>query len=257
MGVRFRPCIDLKEGKVVQIVGGSLKDGDEAATRVNFTSDRGAADYAQLYKRDGLRGGHVIALGPGNRDAALAALGAWPGGMQYGGGVDPHNAAGFLEAGASHVIVTSYVFREAQMDLDRLKRLNREIGRERLVLDLSCRWRDGAFWIVTERWQRFSEAKVEAGLLEKLADYCAEFLVHGVDVEGRMQGIQCELIELLGEHSPLPVTYAGGVNSLDDLDLIRRLGRGRVDFTIGSALDIFGGPVRYDDVLAWQQRQQS
>lgn len=255
MGVRFRPCIDLKGGKVVQIVGGSLKDGDEDAAKVNFSSDRGAADYALLYKKDGLGGGHVIALGPGNRDAALAALGAWPGGMQYGGGVDPHNARDYLEAGASHVIVTSYVFREAQMDLDRLKRLNREIGRERLVLDLSCRWRDGAFWIVTERWQRFSEVRVEAGLLETLADYCDEFLVHGVDVEGRMQGIQRELIELLGAHSPLPVTYAGGVNSLDDLDRIRSLGRGRVDFTIGSALDIFGGPIRYEDVLDWQRRQ--
>jgi len=253
--MRFRPCIDLRGGAVVQTVGGTLADHDEAAAEVNFTSDRSPADYARLYQRDDLRGGHVIALGPGNREAALQALAAWPGGLQYGGGVTPDNARDFLEAGASQVIVTSYVFREGCIDYERLERLLAVTGPERLVLDLSCRWRDGAFWVVTDRWQQFTQERVDAALLERLAQHCSEFLVHGVDVEGRMQGIQEPLIELLGAHSPLPVTYAGGVSRLEDLALVRRLGANRVDLTIGSALDIFGGRVAYADVLDWLRQQ--
>jgi phosphoribosylformimino-5-aminoimidazole carboxamide ribotide isomerase len=252
--MKFRPCIDLHNGKVVQIVGGSLDEKQQANLQTNFTTDRSSADYACLYRDAGLRGGHVIALGKGNEDAALAALQAWPGGMQYGGGVTPDNAARYLDAGASHVIVTSYVFSGGRIDYDKLAALVAAVGRERLVLDLSCRKRDGHFHVVTDRWQTFTEERVDAALLQHLAASCDEFLVHGVDVEGLRQGIQEELIVLLGEHSPCPVTYAGGVHRLEDLDRVQQLGGGRVDLTIGSALDIFGGDVPFSAVLEWQAR---
>lgn len=254
--MRFRPCIDLHGGKVVQIVGGSLDDGNASNLRTNFTSNRAPADYARMYRDADLPGGHVIALGAGNHEAALEALSAWPGGLQYGGGVDPDNAVDYLHAGASHVIVTSYVFSNGRIDYDRLAALVRAVGRERLVLDLSCRLRDGHFYVVTDRWQRFTEERVDVQLLANLATSCAEFLVHGVDVEGLRQGIQEELIELLGRHSPCPVTYAGGVHQLSDLSRVQLLGSGRVDLTIGSALDIFGGDVPFSEVVAWQQRQR-
>lgn len=258
--MRFRPCIDLKDGRVVQIVGGSLHDdqaenGNNDKTVTNFATDRAPADYAQLYQADGLAGGHVIALGPGNQEAALAALRAFPGGLQMGGGVNPSNAHLYLDTGASHVIVTSYVFREGQVDFTRLAELVTAVGRDRLVLDLSCRRRDGHFWVVTDRWQRFTEVQVNAATLAQLAEHCAEFLVHGVDVEGLKLGIDQELVALLGEHSPLPVTYAGGAKALADLDLVKQLGQGHVDLTIGSALDIFGGDVSYRDVVAWHRAQ--
>ena len=255
--MRFRPCIDLKDGQVVQIVGGSLHDDQTGSgsdkTVTNFATDRAPAEYAQLYQADGLVGGHVIALGPGNQDAALAALHAYPSGLQMGGGVNPSNAHLYLDAGASHVIVTSYVFREGRVDFTRLAELVTAVGRDRLVLDLSCRRRDGYFWVVTDRWQRFTEVQVNAATLVQLAEHCAEFLVHGVDVEGLKLGIDQDLVALLGEHSPLPVTYAGGAKALDDLDLVNQLGQGRVDLTIGSALDIFGGDVSYRDVVAWHR----
>lgn len=250
--MRFRPCIDLHNGKVVQIVGGSLDEKQQGNLRTNFTTDRSPADFARLYRDASLRGGHVIALGRGNEDAALAALSAWPGGMQYGGGVTPDNALRYLDAGASHVIVTSYVFSGGHIDYDKLTQLVSKVGRERLVLDLSCRKREGHFHVVTDRWQTFTEERVDAALLQKLAQYCDEFLVHGVDVEGLRQGIQEDLIELLGAHSPCAVTYAGGVHRLADLEHVKRLGKGRVDLTIGSALDIFGGDVPFSAVLEWQ-----
>ena len=252
--MKFRPCIDLHNGKVVQIVGGSLDEKQRGNLRTNFTTDRSPADFARLYRDAGLRGGHVIALGRGNEDAALAALGAWPGGMQYGGGVTPDNALRYLEAGASHVIVTSYVFSGGYVDYDKLAQLVAIVGKQRLVLDLSCRKRDGHFYVVTDRWQTFTEERVDAALLQKLAASCDEFLVHGVDVEGLRQGIQEDLIALLAAHSPCPVTYAGGVHLLADLDRVKQLGQGRVDLTIGSALDIFGGDVPFSAVLEWQQR---
>lgn len=249
--MRFRPCIDLKDGQVVQIVGGSLSE-DEATTQTNFQSERSSRSYAAQYREDGLTGGHVIALGPGNQEAALAALGAYPGGLQYGGGVRPENASIFLDAGASHVIVTSYVFKGGEIDYNCLKSLVQQVGRERLVLDLSCRKRDGEYWVVTDRWTRFTDFKVSEESLKSLAQYCDEFLVHGVDVEGKMSGVEEGLVKLLGESSPIPATYAGGVRSLEDLNLVNALGSGRVDLTIGSALDLFGGEVAYADVLAWQ-----
>ena len=250
----FRPCIDLHEGKVKQIVGGSLT-GDAATLRTNFVSSHPPAWYADLYRRDGLRGGHVILLGPGNEDAAREALAAYPGGLQLGGGVNPQNACGWLDAGASHVIVTSWVFRDGRLDDTRLAELARAVGRERLVLDLSCRVRGGTYWVVTDRFQKFTELELGRDVLERLATSCAEFLVHAVDVEGLCRGVDRELVARLGEWTPLPMTYAGGARSLADLEAVARLGQGRVDLTIGSALDIFGGTgVRYADCVAFHRR---
>jgi len=249
----FRPCIDLHEGKVKQIVGGTLGD---AGLRTNFVSERPAAWYAQLYRRDGLTGGHVILLGPGNEPAARAALAAYPGGLQIGGGVTAENAAGWLAAEAAQVIVTSWVFREGRVDWDRLEQLSRLVGPERLVLDLSCRRRDGRYYVVTDRWQKFTELTVTAETLQQFSRYCCEFLVHAVDVEGLCQGIDRELVEMLGTHTPIPTTYAGGARSLADLADVTRLGRGRIDLAIGSALDIFGGTgVRYEDIVAFNRSE--
>jgi phosphoribosylformimino-5-aminoimidazole carboxamide ribotide isomerase len=244
----FRPCIDLHEGKVKQIVGGTLAGGPELQT--NFVSDQPAQWYAELYRRDGLRGGHVVLLGPGNDAAARAALQAYPGGLQLGGGVQPDNARAWLDAGASHVIVTSWVFHNGRLDWARLRDLSQGIGKERLVLDLSCRRRDGEYYVVTDRWKNFTELVISEANLANLSSSCAEFLVHAVDVEGLCRGIDEELVKRLGEWSPIPVTYAGGARSLADLETVTRLGRGRVDLTIGSALDIFGGKgVRYQDAV--------
>lgn len=251
----FRPCIDLHEGQVKQIVGGSLQDGGPGP-RTNFVSPRPAAWYAELYRRDGLTGGHVILLGPGNEAAAREALAAYPGGLQLGGGVNADNARAWLDAGASHVIVTSWVFREGRLDRARLDTLVKAIGKERLVLDLSCRQRDGEYFVVTDRWQKFTEMKVSREMLSHLAGDCAEFLIHAVDVEGLCRGIELGLVEKLAAWTPLPCTYAGGARSLEDLETVTRLGQGRVHLTIGSALDIFGGTgVRYADCVAHNHRQ--
>jgi len=274
----FRPCIDLHEGKVKQIVGGSLGD---SGLRTNFVSDRSAARFAKLYRRDGLAGGHVIMLGPGNESEARAALAAFPGGLQIGGGINPDNARSWLDAGASHVIVTSWVFREGRVDWNRLGELVKAIGKERLVLDLSCRKRverrasrdEGRkatvpqslnpqpstlnYFVVTDRWQKFTEAALSPETLQEFAGSCAEFLVHAVDVEGLCRGIDRELVEKLGQWTPLPATYAGGANSLADLEEVTRLGRGRIDLTIGSALDIFGGTgVKYEDCVKFNRRRK-
>jgi phosphoribosylformimino-5-aminoimidazole carboxamide ribotide isomerase len=237
----------------VQIVGGTLEDSGRDGPVTNFQTERSPADYALMYKKDGLGGGHVISLGPGNHEAALSALRAWPGGLQMGGGVTPGNAAEYLDAGASHVIVTSYVFSEGRLDEDRLDELVSAVGKDRLVLDLSCRKRGADFWIVADRWRTFTDTAIGGETLGRLAGHCDEFLVHGVDVEGKMSGIQTELVEILGRQSPIPATYAGGAQSLDDLDRVKEIGRGRVDLSIGSAMDIFGGDVAYRDVVAWQR----
>lgn len=252
----FRPCIDLHEGKVKQIVGGTLAVDD--GLRTNFVSDRPAKWYAELYKRDGLKGGHVIMLGPGNESQAREALAAYPGGLQIGGGVDAENARGWLAAGASHVIVTSWVFREGRIDRERLQELVRRIGKERLVLDLSCRRRADDYFVVTDRWRNFTDTTVSEDTLTDLANSCAEFLVHAVDVEGLCAGVDMGLVEKLGQWSPIPITYAGGARSIEDLESVDLAGGGKVDLTIGSALDIFGGTgVRYADAVAFNRRDRN
>ena len=252
--MKFRPCIDIHNGKVKQIVGGSLKDeGDMAQT--NFTSEQDAAWYAEKYKQDGLKGGHIILLN--SRDSeyfeatkaqALLALSVYPGGMQIGGGITAENAEEYLDAGASHVIVTSYIFREGEVDRSRLRRLKEMVGKERIVLDLSCRKKGDEYYIVTNRWQTFTREKLSEELLDEMAQYCDEFLVHGVDVEGKSAGAPEELVSILASCEGRPITYAGGIGTMEDLERFRVQSGGKLDFTIGSALDLFGGKVAYDVV---------
>lgn len=252
--MRFRPCIDIHNGKVRQIVGGSLKDeGNEA--KVNFTSKLSAADYARLYRKDGLKGGHIILLNPPTsqyfeetKKQAMQALRAYPDGMQIGGGINPENGAEYLKAGASHVIVTSYVFKDGEILWENLEKLKKKIGKERLVLDLSCRKKDKEYYIVTDRWQKFTNVKLETSVLDKLAEYCDEFLIHGVDVEGKASGVEAELVRMLGAWKEIPITYAGGIGTEEDLAEFEKLSGGCVDFTIGSALDLFGGCISYKDI---------
>ena len=253
--MEFRPCIDIHNGKVKQIVGGSLRDTGDAAAE-NFVSEKDAAWYASLYRGLDLPNGHIILLNPpsspyyeATREQAFAALRAWPGAMQIGGGITAENAADCLDAGAGHVIVTSYVFREGRIDWERLERLKAETGREHLVLDLSCRSRDGSYYIVTDRWQRFTDVEVTAETLSTLASFCDEFLIHAADVEGRAAGVERPLVKLLAEHTEVPVTYAGGIGSYEDLRWIRETGHGRLHVTIGSALDLFGGGLAFEEVL--------
>jgi phosphoribosylformimino-5-aminoimidazole carboxamide ribotide isomerase len=244
----FRPCIDLHQGKVKQIVGGTL--GAPVDLRTNFVSEKPAAWFAELYKRDSLMGGHVIMLGTGNESEARSALGAFRGGMHAGGGINSSNAREWLDAGASHVIVTSWVFREGRVDWERLGELVKTIGKDRLVLDLSCRKRGENYFVVTDRWQKFTELIVNEETLQKFSGYCAEFLIHAVDVEGLCNGIDAELVAKLGKWTPIPLTYAGGANSIADLERVTELSGGKVDLTIGSALDIFGGHgVKYEDCV--------
>jgi phosphoribosylformimino-5-aminoimidazole carboxamide ribotide isomerase len=254
----FRPCIDLHAGKVKQIVGGTLSD-DGAGLQTNFESDQPASYYADLYQTDTLSGGHVIKLGPDNDQAAREALAAYSGGLQIGGGIDRENAVTWLEAGASHVIVTSWLFDgEGRFQADRLAALVAEVGKERLVLDLSCR-ADAAGWIVAmNRWQTPTDLMLDAETLGKLADSCDEFLIHAADVEGKCEGIDARLVEFLGAHTTIPVTYAGGVHSFEDLQTVQDLSGGKVDLTIGSALDLFGGKkVRYEDCVEWNRAHGS
>lgn len=237
--MRFRPCIDIHQGVVKQIVGSTLLDDRQPKT--NFQAEKPSEWFSRLYRKDNLTGGHVIQLGPGNEEAAMKALEAWPGGMQIGGGITIDNAQYWLDAGASAVIVTSWVFHGGTVDMDRLRQLMNSIGKNRLVLDLSCRKQDDSYMVVTDRWQTYTHEKVTANLLDRLSNYCDEFLIHGVDVEGKCDGIETPLVELLGKWSEIPITYAGGVHSLKDIALIEQLGMERIDFTVGSALDIFGG----------------
>jgi phosphoribosylformimino-5-aminoimidazole carboxamide ribotide isomerase len=251
----FRPCIDLHEGRVKQIVGGSLEAAGGEGPRTNFVSALPSSWYARLYRDDELPGGHVVMLGPGNEAAALEALQAYPGGMQVGGGITPANAAGYLSAGASHVIVTSWLFREGRLDRDRLAEIAAVTDSGRLVLDLSCRRRGDEYVVVSEHWQVFTDLVLSEQSLAELSLSCAEFLIHGVDVEGLSTGIDECLVRLLARWSPIPTTYAGGARSLQDLQEVTRISNGRVHLTIGSALDIFGGTgVRYADVVAFNRR---
>ena len=240
----FRPCIDLHDGKVKQIVGSTLSDS-ESTVKTNFVAEHDSSWFAELYRRDGLTGGHVIKLGPGNDEAAKRALAAYPGGLQIGGGVTAENAPEWLAAGAGQVIVTSYIFADGELKRDRLEKLFRATGRDR-----SCRrLPGGGYRIVTDRWQKFTTLAVDAAALNQLADYACEFLVHAVDVEGRQSGIDAELLGILAEHSPIPCVYAGGIRNFDDIEQVRRAGNGRIGYTIGSALDIFGGPLSYAEVV--------
>ena len=244
----FRPCIDLRNGKVVQIVGGTLSDdGDGLLT--NFESERCAADYARLFASDGLTGGHVIMLGPGNEEAALGALAVYPEGLQIGGGITPANGGKYLSAGATHVIVTSYLFDGPNLSMERVREISRSVGSDRLVIDLSCRrCPSGVYNVATNRWQTVTDTAVNEELFEVLSPFCAEFLVHAADVEGRQRGVDRNLVSLLGRIVTRPTTYAGGANSLDDIATVELLSQGKLDLTIGSALDIFGGSsVRYAD----------
>ena len=253
--MKFRPCIDLHKGQVKQIVGSTLIDGEPERLETNFTAHHPPEWYARLYRADKLTGGHIIMLGSGNDDAAIEALAAWPGGMQIGGGISAENAALWLDRGASHVIITSWVFREGFVDSKRLHLLRNEIGSERLVLDLSCRRRGDDYFIVTDRWQTFTEVKIGNETLTELANYCNEFLIHAADVEGKCSGVDTDLVKLLGELTPIPTTYAGGIRDLADLEVIRVAGQGKLDATIGSALDIFGGHfIRYDEVVKYHRK---
>lgn len=250
----FRPCIDLHNGKVKQIVGGSLDDASESPA-TNFISEKPAEWYAELYKNDQLKGGHVIRLGQGNEEASINALKAYPSGLQIGGGVNNENATKLLDAGASEVIVTSFVFKDGKLNEKNLDLMLKEVGKEKLVLDLSCRIRDDKYWIVTDRWQKFTSVELTKNTMKELTNNCCEFLVHAVDVEGLCQGIDWELVKLL-KHSTIPVTYAGGARSLEDLEKITRISDNKVDLTIGSALDIFGGNgISYKEAVSFNNQQ--
>ena len=253
--MNFRPCIDIHNGQVKQIVGGSLIDmGDYA--KENFVSDKDGGYYATLYKNAGLKGGHIILLNP--KDSryyeddvlqAKKALAAYNNGLMIGGGINNENACEFLKAGASHVIVTSYVFKNGDILFNNLERIKRETGKEHLVLDLSCRKKDGDYYIVTDRWQKFTNVKITGKLMKELSSYCDEYLIHAVDVEGQAHGIESGLVRILDEYNTIPVTYAGGVGSYEDLTLLKELGHNKIDVTIGSALDLFGGKLEFKKVL--------
>lgn len=253
--MRFRPCIDIHDRRVKQIVGDTLKD-DCTSPATNFDTNKSPAYYANLYQRDRLPGGHVIMLGPGNENVACEALNAFPDGMQIGGGIYPGNAGRYLSEGASHVIVTSYVFREGQIIWERVEEMARTVGKQRLVLDVSCRKRDGEYYVCTNRWQKWTDFVLNDKNFESLGKWCDEILVHAVDIEGKKGGIDLELVERLAGWATVPVTYAGGVRSLLDLDMARGIGRRLVDVTIGSALDIFGGTLKYEDAVKWQRAEE-
>lgn len=253
--MRFRPCIDIHNGKVKQIVGGSLLDCGNQATE-NFVAEQDASFYADLYKQSGIVGGHIILLNKSGTEyydadveQARLALSTYPGGLQLGGGITAENAKDFLQMGASHVIVTSYVFSNGLIDYERLNRLVSVVGKEHLVLDLSCRKKGDSYYIVTDRWQRFTDERISRETIEKLQDYADEFLIHAVDVEGKANGVEEPLIAMLAEYGSIPITYAGGVGSYNDIEQIRTLGKGKLNVTIGSALDLFGGNLSYDKVL--------
>lgn len=253
--MKFRPCIDIHNGKIKQIVGGSLCDAGNKA-KENFVAEQDGAYYANFYKKDGLKGGHIILLNAvdseyyeATKNQALLALSTYPGGFQIGGGITDQNAEFYLNHGASHVIVTSFVFKNGVVNYENLKRIYRVTGKERLVLDLSCRKKEGDYYIVTDRWQKFTDEKITLELLEQLSSYCSEFLIHAVDVEGKANGIEKPLVQMLGNWGKIPITYAGGVGSFEDLKMLRTLGKNHLDVTIGSALDLFGGTMSYQSVL--------
>lgn len=248
--MKFRPCIDLHQGKVKQIVGETLSAANHDVVE-NFVSEYDSAHYASMFQQDQLRGGHVIMLGGGNEEAAKQALGTYPGGLQIGGGITADNAVSYLEQGASHVIVTSYIFRDGELDMHNLRRIVEAVGKEKLVIDLSCKAKDGVWYVVTNQWKTFSSFEVNQANIRELASYCDEFLVHAVDVEGKRTGIHESLVRHLADWVTIPTTYAGGARSMEDLELFRSIVHGKMDITVGSALDIFGGSLSYKDVVAY------
>lgn len=252
--MRFRPCIDIHNGKVKQIVGGSLKDQDDFA-KENFVSDKDAEWFSRLYQKDGLNGGHIILLNKKGSAyyeedvrQAQKALSVFPNGLQIGGGVDDTNADYFIKNGASHVIVTSFVFQDGVINYNNLNKLVEKVGKEHIVLDLSCRKKESEYYIVTNRWQSFTKESITMELLERLSVYCDEFLIHAVDVEGKASGVEIKLVKLLGKWKKTPITYAGGIGIMEDVENIRTMGMGRLDITVGSALDLFGGDISYDEL---------
>ena len=256
--MKFRPCIDIHNGHVVQIVGSSLRDENDSAQN-NFVSEKDSAYYANLYKEYGLSGGHIIILNgkdseyyEATKAEAVKALQTYKGGMQIGGGITDKNAEEYILAGASHIIVTSYVFSDGEICYNNLNRLNSAVGREHICLDVSCRMRNGKYYVVTDRWQKFTDVVLDENLLVSLSEYCDELLVHAVDVEGKKTGINEQIAGIL-EKSPIPVTYAGGISSLDDIAKIRSIGNNKIDFTIGTALNIFGGDLDLMEVIRCTQ----
>ena len=255
--MELRPCIDIHNGKVKQLVGGSGQDQGDRASE-NFVARESAEWFARLFQDKKLKNGHVILLNhkdspyfEATKKQALDALRAYPGGLQAGGGITAENAAEFLDAGASHVIVTSYVFQNGSISFENLSRLVETVGRSRLVLDLSCRKKDGLYYIVTDRWQTYTKVALSEDVLTMLASFCDEFLIHGVDVEGKQNGVEEELIELLGRWNRIPITYAGGIRSFSDIDRVRAAGNGRIHITIGSALDIYGGRLSLEEAARY------
>ncbi len=255
--MRFRPCIDIHNGQVKQIIGGSLRDEADEATE-NFVAGQNAAFYAKLYRDNGIKGGHIILLNPvtsefykKTKNQAMDALKAYPGGLQVGGGVTPQNAGEYLNAGASHVIVTSYVFKDGKLHYERLKEMVKAVSKEHLVLDLSCRKKDNLYYIVTDRWQKYTNVVLNEQTIADLSSYCDEFLIHAVDVEGKACGIEEKLVQLLGNTCKIPTTYAGGVHSFEDLKKLKESGKNKIDVTIGSALDLFGGNMKFEEVLEY------
>jgi len=256
--MKFRPCIDIHNGQVKQIIGGSLKDEKNEAIE-NFVSVQDAAYYAELYKRNHISGGHVILLNPvtspyyeATKQQAMLALHQYEGGMQIGGGITDKNAGEYLNAGAAHVIVTSFVFQNGEINYDNLNKLIKAVGKNRLVLDVSCRKKDGKYFIVTDRWQKFTNVVLTEQIFCKLSRFCDEFLIHAVDAEGKTKGIEKELAEIMGKMEGMTMTYAGGISCMEDLFTLKKLGKGRIDFTVGSALDIFGGKMKFEDVVSFR-----
>ena len=256
---KFRPCIDLHRGLVKQVVGSSFNDSEIDHPIENFVSDKDSAYYANLYRKDQLLGGHIIMLGEGNEKSAKLALNEYPGGMQIGGGITPDNASYWLDEGASHVIVTSFIFEGSKFSENKLQALTNAVGKDKLVIDLSCRvCADGGWKVAKDKWKTITDLQVSHETFNSLSNRCAEFLIHAADVEGKCEGIDDSLAALLGSWGKIPMTYAGGVNALDDLNRIEELSSGKVDVTIGSALDIFGGSsITYQDCLDWNKRKNN
>lgn len=254
--MEFRPCIDIHNGQVKQIVGSSLSDDKDFAVD-NFVAKKSADYYADMYKEHGLRGGHIILLNSKESDyydatraQALLALNSYPGGLQVGGGINSSNAKMWIDAGATHVIVTSALFEDGKLSIDAMEKISSVVGPENLVFDLSCKRIGDKYFICTNRWQTVTEVSLDAALLKELEKYCDEYLIHAVDVEGKANGIEEDLVVELARYTGNAVTYAGGIHNMNDLDILYQKGEGRINATIGSALDIFGGNMKFDEVIS-------